>query len=80
MTQSRCHQNPAEYRIRVKGLLDKKWNNWFKEMTITHEAEDTILIGPVVDQAALHGLLVRIRDLNLILISLERIEPKGGKK
>jgi len=45
-----------------------------------HEGEDTILIGPVADQAALHGLLVLIRDLNLILISLERIAPKGGKK
>ena len=80
MTKSRCEHSPVEYRIRVKGLLDKKWTDWFEDMKITHEGEDTMLIGPVADQAALHGLLVQIRDLNLTLISLERIETKGGKK
>lgn len=80
MTKSLCPQCPVEYKIRVKGLLNKKWRDWFEDMAITHEGENTILKGPVADQAALHGLLVRIRDLNLMLISLERIEPKGGKK
>jgi len=80
MTKSRCEHSPVVYRIRVRGFLDKKWTDWFEGLRITHEGEDTILQGPVADQAALHGLLVQIRDLNLTLISLERIEPKGGIK
>jgi hypothetical protein len=66
------------YRIRLEGHLDPSWSEWLDGMTITTEENgETLLTGVVVDQAALHGLLERIRDLNLILISINR-EPKIG--
>jgi hypothetical protein len=62
---------PSIYRIRIQGQLDKQWTDWFDEMTITLEEDgNTLLSGPVVDQAALHGLLKKIRDLGLTLISV----------
>jgi hypothetical protein len=66
---------PAVYRIRVKGHLTPEWSEWFNDMTITLEPDgDTILSGPVVDQPALHGLLIKVRDLGLTLISVDRVE------
>lgn len=66
---------PTTYRIRVKGHLGPRWQAWFEDMTITTLPNgDSLLTGPVVDQAALHGILKRIRDLGLPLISIERIE------
>jgi hypothetical protein len=66
---------PAVYRIRVKGHLTPEWSEWFDDMTITLEPDgDTILSGPVVDQPALHGLLIKVRDLGLTLISVDRVE------
>jgi hypothetical protein len=66
---------PAIYRIRVKGHLGPRWERWFSPMVIAPQANgDTLLTGFVVDQAALHGVLRRIRDLGLPLISIERIE------
>lgn len=66
---------PTIYRIRVKGHLAPRWEQWFEPMTITPQPDgDTLLAGPVVDQAALHGVLKRIRDLGLPLVSIERIE------
>jgi hypothetical protein len=63
------------YRIRVEGQLGAGWSEWFAGMALRQtESGDTLLSGPVVDQAALHGLLARIRDLNLTLIAVERIE------
>lgn len=63
------------YRIRIEGQLGPGWSEWFAGMTLSQtESGDTLLSGPVVDQAALHGLLARIRDLNLTLIAVERIE------
>ena len=76
MTHPRNNRNATNYRIRVKGYLDPKWSDWFEQMAITTQGGDTILSGPVTDQAALHGLLIRIRDLNLTLLSIERIEPQ----
>lgn len=70
------------YQIRVKGHLGHEWSEWFDNMAITLEPDgDTILSGPVVDQAALHGLLVKVCDLGLTLISLEQIEasPRQGR-
>jgi hypothetical protein len=69
----------AIYRIQIQGRLGEHWSQWFDEMSITSElAEDgstlTVLTGPVVDQAALHGLLSRIRDLGLALVLVERVE------
>lgn len=64
------------YQIRVKGHLDQHWSDWFGGMTITlDENGDTLLTGPVVDQAALHGLLRKVRDLSLLLLSITRLDP-----
>lgn len=63
------------YKIRVKGHLDRRWSTWFDGMTVTNEANgDTIISGPVVDQSALHSLLIKVHSLNLTLISVFRIE------
>ncbi len=67
------------YRIRVKGHLNDRWSDWLGGLAI-HLQEDgtTVLVGPVVDQAALHGVIVRIRDLGLPLLSVKRVvEPYG---
>ena len=59
------------YEIIVKGRLDTRWSDWFEGLMLTHlEGQQTLLAGPLPDQAALHGLLERIRDLNLTLISV----------
>jgi hypothetical protein len=64
------------YQIRIRGHLGPKWTNWFGGMTITLEDNgDTVLTGPVVDQAALHGLLRKVRDLGVPLISAIRVKP-----
>lgn len=73
MTDPHKYHGPADYRIRLKGRLDPEWSDWFEHMAISTEGGETILTGPVADQAALHGLLIRIRDLNLTLLSVERI-------
>lgn len=65
------------YEIRVKGHLDQRWAHWFDGLTITLDDNgDTRLTGPVVDQAALHGLLKKVRDLGLPLISVMPVERK----
>jgi len=62
---------PEYYEIKVKGHLDQRWSDWFSSLTLTHlEGNETLLSGSLPDQAALHGLLERIRDLNLALISV----------
>ncbi len=67
---------PMVYQIRVKGHLGPQWTDWFEGLTITLEANgDTLLTGPVVDQAALHGLLRKVRDLGMPLISAVRVKP-----
>jgi len=63
------------YQIVVKGHLDDEWSDWFDGLTITLvDNGETILSGPIVDQTALHGVLIKIRDLGLPLLSLTRIE------
>lgn len=64
------------YQIKLKGHLGNEWTNWFEGMTITLEDNGyTLLIGPVVDQAALHGLLKKVRDLGMPLVSISPVEP-----
>jgi hypothetical protein len=64
------------YQIRVRGHLERQWTDWFGGLTITLEDNgDTLLSGPVVDQAALHGLLKKVRDLGLPLISVSPVRP-----
>ena len=75
MTNSHNIHGPTDYRIRLRGHLDPKWSDWFEQMVVSTDEADTFLTGPVADQAALHGLLIRIRDLNLTLLSVECIEP-----
>ena len=66
---------PGLYEIRVKGHLNEKWAAWFEGMTITlQDNGDTLLTGPLVDQAALHGVLKKVRDLGLPLISINQVQ------
>ncbi len=65
----------AIYQIRVRGHIDPQRSAWFDGLTMTHTANgDTILAGPLEDEAALHGLLMKVRDLHLPLIAVNRIE------
>jgi hypothetical protein len=57
--------------IKVSGHLDKQWKEWFDNLEIKYEGENTVLTGEIADQAALHGLIIKIRDLNLKLISID---------
>jgi hypothetical protein len=72
-------EKPKVYRIRVRGTLHESWSDWFSDMTIASESQSdgppiTTLTGAVADQSALRGILSRIWDLNLTLISVNRIE------
>ncbi|BCW71332.1 hypothetical protein [Arthrobacter sp. NicSoilB8] len=76
-------QAPAGYRLRVAGRLDQHWSAWFGDFTVIHESDGTTsLSGVVPDQSALHGLLMKVRDLGLTLISVQAIEAagKGGRR
>ncbi len=66
---------PMVYQIRVKGHLGREWTDWFEGLTVTTlDNGETLLTGPVVDQAALHGLLKKVRDVGMPLISVLRVE------
>jgi len=81
---SNKHNNPAHdadqpmaYQIRIKGHLSPRWTDWFEGLIITLEEDgDTLLTGTVVDQAALHGWLKKVRDLGMPLLSLNSIGPR----
>lgn len=65
-----------QYEIRVDGILDARWSAWFDGLHISSDANgETTIAGPVRDQAALHGLLAKVRDLGLVLIAVRRIGP-----
>jgi hypothetical protein len=67
---------PMVYQIRIQGHLGRQWTDWFEGLTIMRKDNgDTVLTGPVVDQAALYGLLKKVRDLGLPLLSVMRVEP-----
>lgn len=70
------HGQPIVYQIRIEGHLGCQWTDWFGGMTITPEDDgDTLLSGPVIDQAALYSLLKKVRDLGMSLVSVMRVEP-----
>jgi hypothetical protein len=76
--EKRCCQ-PKIYKINVEGFFEEEWLDWFDGFTINSQKEnDCLIIGPVSDQAALHGLLNKIRELGLPLLSVERIENDGS--
>jgi hypothetical protein len=67
---------PACYELRVQGVLEPRWSAWFDGLRITSDqAGQTTIAGPVTDQAALHGLLAKVRDLGLPLLSVRRLDP-----
>jgi len=73
------HERLEVYQFIVLGHLDREWSEWFDGLTITLlDTGETILSGPVVDQTALHGVLIKIRDLGLPLLGLRRMEPERG--
>ena len=84
--QPHFHENGGNYEIKIKGHLDEHWNQWFEGMALRRvengetEGEYTIITGQIADQPALHGLLAKIRDLNLTLISVYRINSKTNKR
>ncbi len=80
MTNSHKYHASAHYRIKVQGCLDNKWSDWFGQMAVSIQGGETILTGQLADQAALHGLLNRIRDLNLNLLSVDRIDSERKDK
>ena len=70
---------PIVYQIRLKGHLGRQWTDWFGGLTITLEDNgDTLLTGPVIDQAALYGLLKKVRDLGMPLVSVSPLEPSSS--
>lgn len=67
----------GQYEIRISGHLDQRWAEWFDGLTVTQEGDGTtVLHGPIVDQAALHGLLQKVRDLGLPLVSVTQVAPE----
>ncbi|HEX9384721.1 MAG TPA: hypothetical protein VF918_00240 [Anaerolineales bacterium] len=73
------HYQFGLYEIRIEGHLDDRWADWFGGLTVTLEQEgNTLLTGPVVDQAALYGLLRKVRDLGMPLLSVNRLQPDQG--
>lgn len=75
------HPGPGQYEIRVKGHLGSRWAAWFDGLSIAYGTDGTTTIhGQVADQAALHGLLQKVRDLGLPLISVTPAEPGQGQR
>jgi hypothetical protein len=72
---------PELYEIRIRGHLDDRWADWFDGLTITRaDNGETLLTGPVIDQAALHGVLRKVRDLGLSLLSVNTAAPKPANR
>lgn len=75
MENTNTSQRKKSYQIRLKGLIDPKWTGWFEGFTITSCGQgETLLVGAVVDQSALHGLLLKISNLGIPIISINAVE------
>jgi hypothetical protein len=69
------------YEIRVQGHLDQRWSEWFDGLTISYDTDDnTLLRGPLVDEAALHGVLIKVRDLALPLLAVSREQTDASRQ
>lgn len=76
MTHPVSGRGPAAYQLRIDGHLDQHWSRWFGDLALTHDDDGTTtLVGVIADQAELHGLLTKIRDLGVTLISVEVVNP-----
>jgi len=71
---------PARYEIRVAGVLDSRWSAWFNGLQISGQGEETVICGLLADQPALHGLLTKVRDLGLCLISVRRLDTSQSSR
>ena len=71
---------PARYEVRVDGVLDDRWSQWFQGLQIDSQGGQTILSGTLPDQPALHGILDKIRDLGLTVIAVRRLPPEAGEQ
>jgi len=65
----------SHYEVRVEGVPDARWGAWFEDLQVTSDGSQTVISGPVADQAALHGLLNKVCGLGLVLISVRRLDP-----
>ena len=78
MSNGREFDQPGVYQVRIRGSLDEGWSDWFEGLAIVAQAgNETLLTGSVGDQIALHGLLAKIRDLGLTLLSVQRVEKES---
>ena len=76
MAEENEYSFPAIFEIKIKGHLNHRWEEWFYDLAITHERDGTTtLCGPLPDQTVLHSILERIRDMNLQLISVNKVDP-----
>ena len=75
MSSGTARDEPAEYEVRIGRHLDDRWAEWFGDLTMTREPDGTTTLrGPVADQAALHGILIKIRDLGMVLLTVHVID------
>lgn len=70
----------THYEIRVQGVLDRHWTVWFEGLEVRGESTQTVISGPLSDQSALHGVLAKVRDLGLVLISVRRLDPVQSER
>lgn len=77
MTNGNEFDRSAVYEIRVAGILDSSWSDWFGDFNITVQGDETVMLGKAIDQTALHGMLAKINDLGLTLVSLQKISRAG---
>ncbi len=75
MTSRQVYESPSFYQIEVKGTLDESWSDWFDGFTLTQQEGKTLLAGQVIDQAALLGILAKINDLGLVILSVMERNP-----
>jgi hypothetical protein len=71
---------PMHYEIRIEGSLDSRWADWFEGLQVTNDGAETVITCLLADQPALHGVLAKVRDLGLCLISVRRLGPDGGEE